>query len=425
MVECGLFQGRKELRDRNWQPLPVNPSTVDAVVLTHAHIDHSGYLPLFVKNGFKGPIYATKATKDLCKILLPDSAYLQEEDAKLANKYGFSKHKPALPLYTRGDAEMALKQFKVIDYGREHNIFTELTLQYQRSGHILGSAFVILREGDTKITFSGDLGRPQDPILHNPTAIQDTDYLVLESTYGDRLHSYADPQIQIARIINQTYERGGSIVVPAFAVGRAQTLLYHIYMLKKDRKIPNMQVYLDSPMAVSATNILANNMSEHHLSAHLCQEVCSVATYVNTVEDSKEIDALPQSKIIISASGMASGGRVLHHLKNLISDPKNTILFTGYQDPSTRGDRILKGEKQIKIHGELFAVNAQIEKITNLSAHADYQETLQWLHKFTSQPRKVFIIHGEATASQALKDKIEAELKWSCVIPKYLDSEIL
>jgi metallo-beta-lactamase family protein len=425
LVDCGLYQGRKELRERNWLPFPVAPDSIDAVILTHAHIDHSGYLPLLVKNGFNGPIFATKATKDLCKILLADSAYLQEEEAKNANKYGWSRHSPALPLYTVRDAESALKLFQVIDYGREHRIFDELTVELQRSGHILGSSFVTLCEGNTKLTFSGDLGRPKDPILHPPVQIQNTDYLVLESTYGDRQHSNSDPQEQIAAIINKTVARGGTVVVPAFAVGRAQTLLYHIYMLKRDGKIDNVPVYLDSPMAVNATDILANNMSEHHLSPGLCKAVCGVATYVSTVEDSKQIDALTQPKIIISASGMASGGRVLHHLKALISDPKNTILFTGYQDPSTRGDQILKGEHEVKIHGQIYEVKAEIAQIINLSAHADADEIVQWLRHFKRQPRKVFITHGEVEAALALKERIERELGWQCQVPKYLDSETL
>jgi metallo-beta-lactamase family protein len=426
LIDCGLFQGYKELRLRNWAKLPINPANIDAVILTHAHIDHSGYIPLLVKNGFKGKIYCSSATFDLCAILLPDSGYLQEEDARRANKYGYTKHKPALPLYGQHDAIQSLDQFQVVDFNKNIDIGGGLSFILRHSGHILGSAFVLLSNQKTTITFSGDLGRLNDPILKPPVKLQNTDYLLIESTYGNRLHDTTDPIEKIGKIVTDTAAKGGTIVIPAFAVGRSQTMLYYINELKRLKKIPNIPVFLDSPMAISASNLLCKYQKDHKLSADLCEDVCSVATYTREVEESKKIDASPMPKIIISASGMATGGRILHHLKHFIGDHKNTILFTGFQAGGTRGDRILKGEKEIKIHGEMHAVKARIETLTGTSAHADYSEILQWLGNFKKEPKKTFITHGEIEAAKSLKEKIEKQLGWkNVIIPEYLQSEIL
>lgn len=425
LVDCGLFQGLKELRLRNWTKFPIDPKQIDAVILTHAHIDHTGYLPVLVKNGFAGKIYCSHATKDLCAILLPDSGYLQEEEAKFANKHGFSKHKPAIPLYTREEAEHTLLQFRAIEFRKLHKLDEETFMSLIPAGHILGASFIQFKHYDTTLLFSGDLGRPNDPIMHPPAVIQAADYLVLESTYGNRLHEKINPIDELCDIINRTAERQGTIVIPAFAVGRAQHLLYLVYLLKKENRIPNIPVYLDSPMAKNATDIFRKYTNLHRLSPELSDKVCEVATYINSREESQALDLVTTPKIIISASGMLEGGRVLHHIRVFAADPRNTIVFAGYQAAGTRGADITKGKKEIKVFGETIPVNAEVKLLTNMSAHADYDEILNWLSHFNHHPRKVFITHGEPDAAQSLKNKIEERYKWSCVIPSYLQSERL
>lgn len=422
LIDCGLFQGYKELRLRNWSDLPFNPHKIDAVILTHAHIDHSGYIPLLVKNGFSGRIYCSSATRDLCEILLRDSGHLQEEEARFANEQGYSKHHPALPLYTQEDAENSLHYFHIVNFGDEYQLDDDLSFQLTRSGHILGSSFVQIKHHNRRLLFSGDLGRPQDPVMNPPAIVQSTDYLVLESTYGNRLHEPINPIDQLGEVISKTAKRGGSVIIPAFAVGRAQSLLYFIYQLKKTNKIPDIPVFLDSPMAVSALKIFCRYTNEHKLSKRQCFDICADATYINTVEESKAIDNYQYPIIIISASGMATGGRVLHHIKQFAQDYRNTILFTGYQAGGTRGDRMVKGESEIKIHGQMIPIHAEVIELSNTSAHADYQEILAWLKKFTKPPVKVFITHGEPEAAQSLKNMIEKELAWKCDIPVYLQT---
>jgi metallo-beta-lactamase family protein len=425
LIDCGLFQGYKELRLRNWAEFPIDPHTIDAVILTHAHIDHTGYLPLLIKNGFNGKVYSTPGTKALCAVLLPDSGHLQEEEARAANRYGSSKHKPALPLYTEEDAKQALNLFETIDFGQSYSLFDDLSFTFSRAGHIIGSAFIKIKQGNTSLVFTGDMGRPHDPIMRAPEIIEDTDYLVVESTYGNRLHDATDPKPQLGKIINETIKRGGSVIIPAFAVGRAQSLLYYIYELKNSGEIPDVPVYLDSPMAIKATHILCTYKNEHRLNEETCTKVCNIATYTNTPDESKMIDLQKNPMIVISASGMATGGRILHHLKTFASDAKNTILFTGYQAGGTRGADMVSGKREIKIYGQIIPVNAHIEQVTSTSAHADYKEILEWLSHFHKPPLKVFITHGEANAAVSLKNKIEEQFNWTCTVPHYQQIEVL
>jgi metallo-beta-lactamase family protein len=426
LIDCGLFQGLKQLRLKNWSKLPINPSDVEAVILTHAHIDHSGYLPLFVKNGFSGKVYCTEASRDLCEVLLLDSAYLQEEEAKYANKGGFSKHSPALPLYTQEDAQNALVLLTPVAYEQEIDLGDGLTARLTPNGHILGSAFVRIHDGKTSIVFSGDIGRPHDILMKAPERIRQADYLVLESTYGNRLHDPADPKIRLAEIINQTINRNGVVVIPVFAVGRAQELLYYIHLLKASGAIANnTPVYLNSPMAVDATAIFNHYRGEHRLTPEQSHALCHTAHIVNNVDESKRLNNTKGPMIILSASGMASGGRVVHHLKAFAPDPKNTILFVGFQAAGTRGAAMLDGAESIKIHGQYVPVRANVEFVSNLSAHADYAEILDWLGGFENAPKTTFITHGEPVAADAMRLHIEEELHWKTIVPDYLESVTL
>ncbi len=425
LVDCGMFQGLKEFRLRNWVKFPVDPKHIDSVVLTHAHIDHSGYLPVLVKNGFNGKVYCSHATKDLCALLLPDSGYIQEEEAKFANKHGFSKHKPALPLYTLQEAEHTLEYFRAIEFKKAYKIDDETSMTLIPAGHILGASLVQFKHYNTTVLFSGDLGRPHDPIMHPPTIIQAADYLILESTYGNRLHNKVNPLDELCEIINRTIERSGTVIIPAFAVGRAQHLLYFIYQLKLENRIPNIPIFLDSPLAKSATGIFHQYSDLHKLSPELSTKVCEIPQYIHSKEESKALDQEAYPKVIISASGMLEGGRVLHHIKMFGPDPRNSIVFVGYQASGTRGADIINGKREIRAYGETVPVNAEVCVLSNMSAHADYEEILEWLSHFNHPPKKVFITHGEPEAAESLKQKIEERYKWTCVIPDYLQTEML
>lgn len=425
LVDCGLFQGYKALRDRNWSRLPVDPKTIDAVILTHAHIDHTGYLPILVRRGFTGPILATPATCDLCEILLPDSGHIHEEDARRANLYGYSKHKPALPLYTAEDGREACKQLVAVDFHQPYQVTDELTVTWHRAGHIFGAASVRCSAEGTDVLFSGDMGRPHDPIMKSPEPMPPADVLVLESTYGDRLHDTTPPEERIGEIIRRTAKRGGSVLIPSFAVGRAQAILYYLSELKKKNLIPDLPIYMDSPMAIDATKIMLDYAGEHRLNKSQCIEVCKSAVYTRTVEESKAINQHSVPSVIISASGMATGGRVLHHLKWIAPDHRNTILFTGYQAGGTRGEAMINGAKEIKIHGEHIPVQAEVDVLTNTSAHADYQELLDWLALVERPIRQVFITHGEESAAAAMKAHLEARFGWAVAVPDYLETVTL
>lgn len=426
LVDCGLFQGLKQLRLKNWEKLPINPREIDAVVLTHAHIDHSGYLPLLVKHGFKGRVYCTEATRDLCEILLPDSAHLQEEEAEYANRRGFSKHHPALPLYTRDDAIKALGLLVAVDYEQDVYLDDDLMLRFSPNGHILGSAFVRISNSKTSVLFSGDIGRSNDILMNPPAQMKQADYLLLESTYGNRLHETDDPKLKLAAIINRTVKRRGVVLIPVFAVGRAQELLYYIHLLKSSGAISqDIPVYLNSPMAVDATEIFMHHRGEHRLSPEQCRALSRTAHMVNSVEESRALNESKGPMIILSASGMASGGRVVHHLKAFAPKPDNTILFVGFQAAGTRGAAMVEGAESIKIHGEYVPINADVEFISNLSAHADYAEILDWLGGFASVPKKTYIVHGESLAADAMRIHIEEKLHWHVEVPEYLQTVTL
>lgn len=420
LIDAGLFQGRKELRERNWEPPTFDPADIDAILLTHAHIDHSGYIPRLVKEGFRGPIYCTAATQDLCGILLPDSGHLQEEDAASANRHGYSRHQPALPLYTQEDAEEALQYLRPVEFGKRYEIEDSLLgFTMYRAGHILGAAFIRVDDGMTSVLFSGDIGRLHNPVMKPPAKIQAADYLLVESTYGDRLHNTDDPTEDIFRIVRETAARGGTVVVPAFAVGRTQSILYHLYLLKKQGRIPDIPVFVDSPMAIKATSLLSRHPADHRLPPDICHAIDNMTHYAQTTEESKAINSYNNGmpKVIISASGMATGGRVLHHLKQYIGDERNTILLAGFQADGTRGDRLARGEKEISIHGQMWPVRARIEKLDNMSAHADYNEILTWMENFNAPPRRVFITHGEPAAAAAMRGHIEERFEWDAHVP--------
>lgn len=417
LVDCGLFQGYKNLRLMNWEAFPFDPKQLDAVVLTHAHLDHSGALPLLVKQGYKGPIFATPSTIDVCNILLPDSARLQEEDAQYNNRHQSSKHKPALPLYTVEDADRALRQLVPLPF-EEQIEAAGLRIRLRTAGHIVGASSVELTSATTTVLFSGDLGRPDDPIMQPPSPIARADYVVVESTYGDRLHDPQDAEEVLGEAIQRTAARGGIVVVPAFAVGRAQEVLYAIYRLKARGAIPKVPVYLNSPMAIDMTEVYQRYRSEHRLSVEECQGMCHVAKMVSTVEDSRALVAQRKPAVIVSASGMATGGRVLHHLKALAPDPRNTIVFAGFQAGGTRGGRIVAGERSIRIFGEQVAVNAEVVSLAGMSAHADANQLMQWLATAPQAPRGVYLNHGEPAAADALRQRIEHELGWPVTVPR-------
>jgi metallo-beta-lactamase family protein len=419
LVDCGLFQGFKQLRLRNWEPFPVEPRTIDAVVLTHAHLDHTGYLPLLARNGFRGPVYCTPPTEDLSGLILPDSGHIQEKDADYANRRGFSKHKPALPLYTQEDAERSLRQFRPLDFGREHEILPGVAVRFRVAGHILGAASVELVHDGVRTVFSGDIGRFDSPTMPDPETVPAADHLLVESTYGNRRHEDRSPEDAIAEVVSRTSARGGTVLVPAFAVGRAQALLWHLHRLKQSGRIPDIPVFVDSPMARDATEIFCAYPALTRLPAGEFHAACKATRYVRDVEESKSLDAMPMPKVIISASGMATGGRVLHHLKVFAPDRRNTILFSGFQAGGTRGAAMVAGAGEVKIHGGRIPVRAEVANLPMLSAHADAEELLRWLRGFERPPKATWIVHGEPEASDALRLRIQEELGWACGVAEH------
>jgi metallo-beta-lactamase family protein len=432
LVDCGLFQGLKELRLRNWQAPPIKPASVDAIVLTHAHIDHTGYLPRFVKYGFRGPIYCTPATLDLLGILLPDAGYLQEEEARYRNLKRLSKHDPALPLYTIEDATASLKYLHALPYRTMKQLAPGLAFEFLPAGHILGSSFVKFHErntADTTLLFTGDIGRYNQPIIHDPSAVDAADYLVLESTYGNRLHgdeNGSSGKASLRDIVVQTARRGGTVLIPSFAIGRAQEVLYVLRELEDENLIPELPVYVDSPMAVDAFEVFHAHAEEHDLemrrmkSAGINPLYTHNTRFVRSVEESKKINEHRFPSIIISANGMATGGRILHHLINRVADERNSIVFVGFQAAGTRGRTLVDGARHVRIFGIDYPVRAQVHAVDGFSAHGDYSEITRWLRGFKSAPRKTFLVHGEPNAIEGMKAQISQNFKgWRVEIPEY------
>jgi metallo-beta-lactamase family protein len=417
LVDCGLFQGVKNLREKNWQEFPVDAASIEAIILTHAHIDHSGYIPALMKAGFKGKIFCSGATFDLCKVLLPDAGYLQEEDARYANYKKFSKHSPALPLYTEADARRSLGFFVPVSTNQEIEISDDIKATFTPVGHILGACAVRISALGKSITFSGDVGRQNDLVMYPPQAIAETDYLVVESTYGDRKHEETDAFSFFEDIINKTSKRGGIVLIPSFAVGRTQINLHIIQLLKAQKRIPDLPIYLNSPMAISATEIFCHHHKEHKLSDEQCRLIDEGTHYVHTPEESVELNASKYPSVIISASGMASGGRVLHHLKSLLPYHQHSIVFIGFQAPGTRGDALVNGAAEVKIHGEYYPVKAQIYHNGSLSAHGDYSEIISWLKQSDIHPKSVFVTHGERSAADSMRLKLKDAFGWKVCVP--------
>lgn len=429
LIDCGLFQGKRELRERNWEPFPIQPHEIDAIVITHAHMDHIGYLPRLVAQGYQGAIYATPATIGLARISLPDSGRIQEDDARYLNKHGLTRHEPAKPLYTEADAYRCIKFFEPIGFGLDTRLPGGVTWRYLPAGHILGSTFVQLDfpEG-TRLLMSGDIGRYAQPILVDPTPVAETDYLVVESTYGDHIHADEDPQAKLEAVLKQAIREGSCVVVPSFAIGRTQTLLYYIRRLQKAGRIGRIPVFVDSPMASEATVQYLKHTEEYDQEAKLAQEnnenpiEAADLHWVRDREQSKELNSRSGPMVIISGSGMCNGGRVVHHLRQRLPDPSTIVLFTGYQGEGTLGRDILDGEPEVRVLGQHVQVRAQVERLSALSAHAGQDEILRWLGGFREAPKQTFIVHGEPPAQEALQAKIEETLGWQTAIPKHLES---
>jgi metallo-beta-lactamase family protein len=449
LVDAGLFQGLKELRLRNWQDLSIPASSIEAIVLTHAHLDHCGYLPRLVAQGFRGRVFCTQGTQDLCRIVLADAGRIQEEDAEYANRHQTSKHKPALPLYREVDAMRAITQLQPIGYERPMPVAPGIEVEFINAGHLLGSSYARMRIDGRTILFGGDLGRFGRPVLPDPTPVAEADYLLVESTYGNRVHEQDDDGERLAAIVNETAHRGGKLIIPAFAIGRVEELVYWLRRLELEKRIPVLPVFVDSPMAGAAlaryterVHELDPEMQPEHRddraphdaaapspapvrrrTAQQEREMCVFCTQrfrvIGSPEESRQLTASRVPAIVISASGMAEGGRVLHHLRAALPHPQHTVLFAGYQGEGTRGRRLVDGEKTVKIHGEWVAVAARIEQLGSMSAHADSNEIMQWLRGFTSAPKQTFIVHGEPAAQDALGERITKELGWSHHAPQH------
>jgi metallo-beta-lactamase family protein len=420
LIDCGLFQGYKQLRQRNWNPFPVPPASINAVLLTHAHIDHSGYLPALVRNGFRGSIHCTPATAELCALLLPDSAHLQEEEARFAQRRGFSRHRTPRPLYTIEDANAALDRLNVIPFQRELDLGYGMSARFIPAGHLLGAAQVRLTVAGRTVHFSGDVGRPADTMMRAPHPFEGADILVCESTYGNRVHPPVDAEAELAAVINRVAHRGGIVIIPAFAVGRAQGVMLQIARLRDRGIIPDIPVYLNSPMAIDATAIYHEHHDEHHISAEECDAMFDVAKRIRTVEESKELNRRAGPFIVISASGMLTGGRVLHHVASFGPDARNALVLSGFQAGGTRGAALVRGERSLRIFGEEVPIRAEVVQIEGLSGHADANELMAWLREAPA-PEMTYVTHGEPDSADALRFRIDHERGWKVRVPEHLE----
>ncbi|MGD1894453.1 MAG: MBL fold metallo-hydrolase RNA specificity domain-containing protein [Cyclobacteriaceae bacterium] len=434
LMDCGLFQGLKKLRQRNWDPFPMDVSEVEALVISHAHIDHIGYLPKLVKEGYDGPIYCTTATADLMRIMLLDSAKLQEEEAEWARKKGYSKHRPPKPLYTVEDAESTFRLLVPYEFDEDVYLKDNIRLKFHNAGHILGAAWVELNvEGKSQqktIVFSGDLGRYNQPVLRDPVSMTQTDILLVEATYGDRENLSEDPSEEFAKVVNEAMERGGCLLIPAFAVGRTQTVMYYLKTLMDANRIPKVPVYLDSPMAINVTQLYKRHFTYHKLRDQDLQYNESIFdyeffNYYRSVPASQSINEIRKNAIIVSSSGMCTGGRILHHLFHRLQRPDDTILFVGYQARGTRGRRILDEEETIRIFGQDVPRKMQVRRIDGLSAHADKSELLRWVNTLKEYPKRTFLVHGEVDSAEVMQQSLQ-EVGWANVhIPDYQEQHTL
>ncbi|RUO25738.1 MBL fold metallo-hydrolase [Aliidiomarina minuta] len=420
LVDCGLFQGYKWLRRRNWQPLPLGIDDVDAVVLTHAHLDHSGFVPVLHKHGYRGPVWAHRATSSLCSILWPDSGRIQEEDAKYFSRHKLSKHENPEPLYDEATAQAALKLLRSVEFSQKFAV-GDIEFEMLPAGHLLGAACVIASSGGKRVGFSGDVGRPQDILMKPPQPLPELDMLLLEATYGDRLHNDEEPFEQLAEVVNETAKAGGVLMIPSFSVGRAQLLQHMLVTLMDDKRIPRMPIFLDSPMAIRVSDIYGEFHEHHRLTAEQCQRFEQVIQYTMSVDESKQIGNQAGPYIIIAGSGMATGGRILHHFKHWLQDHRSTVLFAGHQAGGTRGAKMVQGVERIKLHGEWLDVRAKVRNLDGLSGHADYKEIEQWLRASDLKAgTRIQLVHGEPDALEAMRDHLQQTTQFDVDIPDYM-----
>lgn len=419
LIDCGLYQGYKWLRARNREPLPFDLKSLDAIVLTHAHLDHSGFIPALYKQGYRGPIYTHEATVSLCSILLPDSGHIQEDDAKFYSKHKLSRHKNPEALYDKETAEASMSLFKPVKF-HQHFSIGDINIVLQSAGHILGAASVILEADGKRIGFSGDVGRPNDNIMYPPEPLPPLDLLMLESTYGNRLHDKEDPFDLLAEVVNSTVKQGGTLLIPSFAVGRTEAIQHMLTVLMQEQRIPQLPVYLDSPMAISVFDIYCNYSELNRLSKEQCQEMSHLVKFTRKVDESKELSELVMPHIIIAGSGMATGGRILHHMKRLIGDYRTTVLFTGYLSGGTRGAKMIAGNDSVKIHGKWLPIKARIEVLHGLSGHGDYEDITQWLQSSQLKSKtKIRLVHGDPDASEAMRDHLMQNTHFNVEVASY------
>ena len=417
LVDCGMFQGLKELRELNREPLSVLPNSIDLVLLTHGHLDHCGWLPKLVSGGFSGKIFCSHPTKEIASLILLDSAKIQEEEADLANKNNYSKHNPAIPLYTTDDAKNVLPLFRVVEPNLEIKLSDNCWFKLFYAGHILGACSIELHVEDKVLVFSGDIGQDDDVLMYPPIKPKKADFIFLESTYGNRIHPQEDVLSELETIINDAVAKNGNVIIPSFAVERVQTMMYLIWQLKKQNRIPDIKYIIDTPMGISVLSIFRDNLKWHKLNTNECEEMCDVFTLISDYEDTIAAIYDNQPKVVIAASGMVTGGRVLSYLERYITEPENTVILVGFQAEGTRGRRLLDGEKEIKFYGKYYPVEAKIFSIEGLSAHGDQNDLLNWMNELEKAPQKIFLIHGESTALEGLKSKITERYNYECQIP--------